>query len=362
MFCNRISKYLKNTIPAHYGRSPGARRQQPTASNPQPAAGKNLSFILLIILSVLLRVPAIAAEVTEKELPDAFTDVIHRLSSLGDRSTGTVGNQEAALYVKEKFTQLGYENLGSYRFSTPVMRHVKSTLTLSNRHNPIELRPISGNAVTPQTVGPPGISAPLVYAGRGEFRHLNGKQVADSIILMELDSGKNWLQAANLGARAVIYIDRGESPKQFFKEKFELSPLQFPRFWMSLVEAEKAFGDFENAPDGVVDNETQLFSQINWQIASSENIYCFVEGTDPDLKERLIMVEAFYDSTATVAGLSPGADEAVSIATLLELARFLKENPPPALGGADCQQRSRSDPCGYAGNDLEYFCAIQRSA
>jgi hypothetical protein len=277
----------------------------------------------------LLWIPAVAAEVTEKDLPDAFTDVIHKLSSSGDRSTGTAGNQEAALYIKGRFEQLGYENLGSYRFSTPVMRHVKSTLTLSNRNNPIELRPISGNAVTPQTVGPPGISAPLVYAGRGELRDLNGKQVANSILLLELDSGKNWLHAANLGARAVIYIGRGELPKQFFKEKFELSPLQFPRFWMSLTEAEKAFGDFENAPDGQVDAEAQLFSQINWQIVSSENIYCFVDGTDPELKERLIMVEAFYDSTATVAGLSPGADEAVSIATLLELARFLKENPPP---------------------------------
>ncbi|MBW2433188.1 MAG: M28 family peptidase, partial [Deltaproteobacteria bacterium] len=265
---------------------------------------------------------------TEKNLPDAFTDVIRKLSSLGDRSTGTAGNQEAALYIKEKFEQLGYENLGSYRFSTPLMRHIKSTLTLSNRNKPIELRPINGNAITPQTVAPPGISAPLIYAGRGELRDLNGKQVANSIMLMELDSGKNWLHAANLGARAVIYIDRGESPKQFFKEKFELSPLQFPRFWMSLAQAEKVFGDFENAPDGQVDAQTQLLSQISWQIASSENVYCFVDGTNPELKERLIMVEAFYDSTATVAGLSPGADEAVSIATLLELARFLKENPP----------------------------------
>ncbi len=285
-------------------------------------------WFFLVLSGCLLWASVPAAAVTEKDLPDAFTDVIHKLSSLGDRSTGTDGNQEAALYIKKKFEQLGYENLGSYRFSTPVMRHVKSTLTLSNRPNPIELRPISGNAVTPQTVGPPGISAPLVYAGRGELRDLNGKQVANSILLMELDSGKNWLQAANLGARAVIYIDRGESPKQFFKEKFELSPLQFPRFWMSLAEAKKAFGDFENAPDGQVDAETQLFSQISWQIASSENIYCLVDGTDPKLKERLIMVEAFYDSTATVAGLSPGADEAVSIGTLLELARFLKENPP----------------------------------
>jgi len=285
-------------------------------------------WFFLILLGWLLWTSVPAAAVTEKDLPDAFTDVIHKLSSLGDRSTGTAGNQEAALYVKEKFEQIGYENLGSYRFSTPVMRHVQSTLTLSNRNNPIELRPISGNAVTPQTVRPPGISAPCIYAGRGELRDFNGKQVENSILLMELDSGKNWLHAANLGARSVIYIDRGESPKQFYKEKFELSPLQFPRFWMSLAEAEKAFGDFENAPNGQVDAEALLFSQVSWQIASSENIYCFVDGTDPKLKERMILVEAFYDSTATVAGLSPGADEAVSIATLLELARFLKENPP----------------------------------
>jgi hypothetical protein len=157
---------------------------------------------------------------------------------------------------------------------------------------------------------------------------LNGKQIADSIILMELDSGKNWLQAANLGARALIYIGRQDSPRIFFEEKFELSPLQFPRFWISRAKAIEVFGDFENAADGQIAAEVRLISQTRWQLASSENIYCFVTGTDPKLKERLIMVEAFYDSTATVAGLSPGADEAVSIATLLELARFLKKHPP----------------------------------
>ncbi len=40
------------------------------------------------------------------------------------------------------------------------------------------------------------------------------------------------------------------------------------------------------------------------------------------------MVEAFYDSTAWVPGISPGADEACSIASLLFLARYLKDNPP----------------------------------
>ncbi len=41
-----------------------------------------------------------------------------------------------------------------------------------------------------------------------------------------------------------------------------------------------------------------------------------------------MLVEAFYDSTAWVAGLSPGADEASGVATLLFVAQYLKDHPP----------------------------------
>ncbi len=69
-------------------------------------------WFFLVLLGCLLWVSAAASEITEKTLPDAFTDVISKLSSIGDRSTGTAGNQAAALYIKEKFEQLGYENVG----------------------------------------------------------------------------------------------------------------------------------------------------------------------------------------------------------------------------------------------------------
>jgi hypothetical protein len=310
--------------------SPATRGQRPVASSQTPAARvrRKLHWIPLTVLGCLLWISAAAAQITEQSLPDTFKDVIGKLSSLADRSTGTAENQEAALYIKEQLKLLGYEDVGSYRFSVPLIRNEKTSLSLPNRNIQIDLRPITGNAVTPQTVALPGLSGPLIYAGRGEFKYLNGKQIAGSIILMELDSGKNWLQAANLGAKALIYIGRQDAPRIFFDDKFELSPLQFPRFWISRAKAMEVFGDFENAPDGRIAAQVRLISQTRWQLASSENIYCFVTGTDSKLKERLIMVEAFYDSTATVAGLSPGADEAVSIATLLELARFLKENPP----------------------------------
>jgi hypothetical protein len=104
----------------------------------------------LAVLGCLLWISAAAAQITEQRLPDAFTDIIGKLSSLGDRSTGTPENQEAALYIKEQLEQLGYEDVGSYRFSVPVIRNEKSSLSLPNRNIQIDLRPITGNAVTPQ--------------------------------------------------------------------------------------------------------------------------------------------------------------------------------------------------------------------
>ena len=104
MFFNRISKYPENMISSHNRRLPGISHKQPAdrsqksaARRQQQAAGKSWLFILLGLLSLLWWFSGAAAEVTEKELPDAFTDVIHKLSALGDRSTGTPGNEEAAL-------------------------------------------------------------------------------------------------------------------------------------------------------------------------------------------------------------------------------------------------------------------------
>jgi hypothetical protein len=145
---------------------------------------------------------------------------------------------------------------------------------------------------------------------------------------MEFDSGKNWLNAANLGAKALIYVDRGITPKTFFEEKTELTPIQFPRFHIPLDQARELFGDFETATDSFVTAEIGLKSQLSWQEAFSENIYCLIPGNDPKLGKELVIVEAFYDSTAMAFGRSPGADEACSVATLLEIAQSLKKNPP----------------------------------
>ena len=65
-------------------------------------------------------------------------------------------------------------------------------------------------------IAAPGLNGALIYVGRGELNELSGKTVENAIVLMEFESGRNWLTAADLGAKALIYLDRGNSPKIFF--------------------------------------------------------------------------------------------------------------------------------------------------
>ncbi|MBW1996565.1 MAG: M28 family peptidase [Deltaproteobacteria bacterium] len=257
-----------------------------------------------------------------------FVRNIKTLSSYRDRSTGSEGFQKAAAYIKMRFSEMGFEETGSQLFSLPVRRHSGSILTIVGKDVSVPIRPMKLNLISPGGTPPEGVEGPLVYVGSGELEELDGKEISGSIVLMELDSGTNWLYVADLGAKALIYLDRGATPRIFFDDKMEMTPVQFPRFYMSEAEARELFGPFEQGSEGKAVHRVRISSGIKWEETTAENIYCLVPGTDPERSEELIIVEAFYDSGGLVFGESPGADEATGIATLLEIGRYLKANPP----------------------------------
>lgn len=259
---------------------------------------------------------------------DSFSALITRFSDVGDRSTGTPGNAAAARLIKAAFTRYGLSPVGGQYFSQPVLRFGPSRLVLPRRHKQIAISALAANIIAPNTIPPQGIEGPLIYVGRGSLRRLNGKTIRGAVVLMELDSGRNWQSVADFGARALIYVDRGLRDKTLFDEKIELTPLQFPRFDVPVADLHRLFGNFENAPQGHVADRIHIDGRVQWVNAPAENVYALVEGSDPKFKEELIVVEAFYDSTLEVAGRSPGADEACSVVSLLNLARDLKAHPP----------------------------------
>ncbi|NNK95591.1 MAG: peptide ABC transporter permease, partial [Desulfobacterales bacterium] len=283
-----------------------------------------ISFIKLLLLSLFAINVTLSFGVGQLQAAANLKEIITELSSYTDRSSGTEGSEQAAAYISDYFEQLGLEPR-IYHFPIPVREVVSASLHFDNQTIP--LPPLINNAVTPQAIDG-FLEGPLYYVNQGNISDLDRKLIKDAILLMDFNSGRNWLTAASLGARAVIFVDRqATTSHSFFKEKEELSPIQFPCFWMEKDEALALFGPLSQANNGLIRDKVELRSAISWQNKTGKNIYCLIEGIDPELKEDLLIIEAFYDSTRHVYNHSPGADEAVSVANLLKLAEMLSYNP-----------------------------------
>ncbi len=211
-------------------------------------------------------------------------------------------------------------------YHVPVRKVKSSSITLEGTKH--SLQPFLYNAITPGTTD--GIlTGPLYYVKSGDLQELNGLPIAGSIILMDFDSGRNWQFLASLGAKALIYIDRGTTrANAFFKEKQELSPLQFPCFWIDGSAGNTLFQVTRDSASGLIAEEVQLQATVTWQNTLARNIYAVIPGSDEKLKEEVLVLEAFFDSDEIVAGNSPGADAAISLATLLQVGKALSQNPP----------------------------------
>ncbi len=255
------------------------------------------------------------------------------LSSWQDRSLGTQGNAAAVQFIEEHFEELNPDDSGTQTFLTPVRMQYASSLVDQQANKTIEITGLQINAISPQTIPQQGIVAPLVYGGDGSLSALDGRPIKDCVVLMELDSAKNWTNAAMLDAKAVIFLDPGLRRKGVFQEKKELTPFGLPTLFMSRQEAEKNWPGFDNiAPTFEARKKpitwVHLFSDIRWERQRGKNVYAFFEGTDPVLKDQLIIVQAAYDAGFYAYGHSPGADQALSVATLLEVAKTVAKDRP----------------------------------
>ncbi len=280
----------------------------------QPAAAVVVAMIILA--GSLAALPLRAAELDE---------IIADLSAYGDRSSGTEGSSKAANYVFDYLTELGLKPQ-DYFFQIPTRQVHQAVISVDGRSH--EIAPLMNNAITPQAIDGE-LAGPLYWVGRGDLEELDRKLIEKAILLMDFNSGSNWLTAASLGASAVIFVDsRKTLSNSFFREKEELSPIHFPSYWMTAEQARSLFGNYQNKTNGLVRDTVRLSSRITWGNRTERNIYALIEGNDPELSEELVIIEAFYDSTVHVAGRSPGADESISIASLLKLAEHFSRAPP----------------------------------
>ena len=236
---------------------------------------------------------------------------------------GYPGDLYAADYVQQQLAAAGLQDIKREPFAVTVPIEKGASLELLADGHLLQLWSLWPNLVRTSTVPSGGVEAELIYGGLGRYEDLEGQDVVDRIVLLEFNSAHRWRTPASLGARAVIFVEPDETSIEETRKKWSSAPLDLPRFWIERATADGLKEQLNRGPVRV-----RLKARMDWEQHTTWNIWGVFPGTDPDLKDELVAIEAYYDGTSVVPGLNPSAESAVSIAALIEFAHSLRDHPP----------------------------------
>ena len=157
---------------------------------------------------------------------------IQGLSTHGSRLSGYPGDSYAADQLELALRQAGVADVTREEFEVVVPVDEGGRLELLDDGTSIELIGLWPNLVRTNTTPPEGIVGPLFYGRQGEYTDLDGQQLDGAIVLLEFNSWNNWLKAAALGARAIIFIAPEQTTIFEARQKWNWAPHDVPRFWL----------------------------------------------------------------------------------------------------------------------------------
>jgi hypothetical protein len=266
--------------------------------------------------------------------PANLQQTVDTLASFGSRVAGYPGEKKAEDYVYQQFVSiLGANNVhtDTFRVTVPYDPGAESPAKgayaqlVSKPGAPkLPMYPLWPNLVRTSTLPAGGLTAPLIYVGDGDLSHFNGKDVEGAVVMVDFNCGQKWLNAPRLGAKAVIFIAPDNTLRGEAEAKFIGIPIAIPRFYMRKHDAAVLLAACAAGRPPLV----QLHCDMPWRMETVRNFTGILPGTDPKLRNQIIVVESFYDSTSIVPALAPGAESACSMASLLELMRAFKAHPP----------------------------------
>jgi len=246
---------------------------------------------------------------------------IKRFSSMGSRVTGYSGCEMAARYIIETLEKynIKYE-IQEYSLVVPI-DHGSVITVLSPEHAIIPAYVLWPNYVQTCSTPPEGVEGRLIYVGEGRLEDFDMKEVRNNIVLMEFNTGDNWINAARLGAKAVVFI--APDATNYFEsiKKFSRVPINFPRIYVN-----SRSGSYlrKLALSGNVTVNVQ--SKMRYERVIAKNIIGIIEGSE--IPDEVIGICAHFDTWSVVPKLAPGADESVSVSLLLEMGRIFAEQKP----------------------------------
>lgn len=261
--------------------------------------------------------PQVAARIT----PERLTAHIEAMSSIPSRISGTAGCERAAQYVLEQFQAFGEPRVEEFPVTVPVRNRAE----LETGGSTYPLYPLYPNGVCPAAVPEEGLETKLVYAGLGRLADVEGMDLEGATVVVETGAREQWLYLIDLGAEAIVFVERERPARALEVFTQTLSHQNVPRFWMNRSSAGPLLDQLKaGGPADAV-----IRSDADWEQRAAKNIWVDIPGVSEAAHNRteLVVLEAYYDASSFVPGLAPGAEQACGLAALFELGRVIHEFP-----------------------------------
>ena len=273
--------------------------------------GAAILILLILLAGVIASTPARAAERTVDT--DRVMKHLEAFSSFSPRISGYEGAEKAAQYIADQLRSYGYDvRLEEYNVTVPVDYGAKLYLETSKGSYELKAYALAPNVV--ETCATEGLKGEIVYVETkySDLRDFEGLDVKDKIVALDYDSEKAWRWAAYLGAKAVIFLIDEDAHFTYldnFWKRFWV-PIDFPRI---AVRTSDFMSVYENGAKG------KIVIKMKYEVRKAYNVVAVAEGDS----DTIVMLTTHYDTWSVIPSLAEGADDALSAAVLLDIARLV---------------------------------------
>ncbi len=248
---------------------------------------------------------------------DEFVDRVKAdtqwLSGYGTRQVGTPAHARLQDDLLARIREIPNVQVWTHEFPVVVPVYGDTYLevqgeTLAGTH---PIYPVWPDVARLNTTTLDGIRGKLVYVAEAAFESLPAKGLQGNIAVMEMSAYHTYRRVFDFGAAAVILLESETNGEPFVSSS---QSLYKPRYYVPagpLAEALRA---------GTL-SQGRIVCSGEWKSVMARNIYAAVKPADAAKAQVPYAVVAPYDSMSRVAGIAPGADAALDLATVLNLLR-----------------------------------------
>ena len=270
------------------------------------------------------RAEEVGTRVLDAVREDGIRTLMDQFTQHESRVVGYEGHEKTADFIISEFRRFGMEDVEAETYSVAVPIDQGGSLMVEDTGEVFTIHGLWPNLVKTTTLPTGGVRGHLLWGGTGDVSEFNGRDIEGAVVLMEFNSWNNWLNAAMLGAQQIVFIEPDSTFTAQAETKFLQVPNSVERFWVDKTSGEKLktlIAEKEKV-------NVTLKARMDWEKKETRNILGWIRGTDPVLREKIVVINTYYDAMSVVPARAPGAEMACGIVGMMKLVEYFSKYPP----------------------------------